>query len=335
MKGTEQKPEQQSQDLLEELFRNVSSRERPSREAEKAVRESLHAQWVAMTRRRRWRRAAIMLATAASIAVVAVVAAGLFKSPDRAGPAIQLATVEKLIGGVDGGPGALNPGNLPNGGAILGPGLRIATPPDTRLALRWHSGVSIRVDENTRMLLRSADEIELISGRIYLDTGQAIPDAELNIVTPGGRVRHLGTRYLAATDGSDVSVSVRAGTVQLQAGGMEAVAGEGEQMNRDAAGVVRLETIPTWGPLWQWTETLAPGFASDGKTLSEFLDWVARESGRRIEYRSVQAENLALTTGLHGSVAIEPMRALEVMLQTTDLASEISAGTIVVYLRKP
>jgi ferric-dicitrate binding protein FerR (iron transport regulator) len=332
MKGTENRPGDQA-DLLEDLFRNVSSRERPSRADEQAVRKAIHAQWAQMTRRRKIRRAAIAFASAASVVLAVIVGLNLTQSPELPGPAIELAVIEKKTGTVESTLATANISQPLASDSVIGTGQSITTGSDSRLGVRWISGESVRLDQNTDILVHSATEIELLVGQIYLDTDQADSDSGLVIRTPAGAVRHLGTRYLTSVGDSGLSVSVREGRVQLQAAGLNALAEAGEQMNLDSNGVYRRASIPTFGPLWQWTESLAPAFASDGRTMDEFLDWVARESGRELEYRSASAEEMARGTILRGKVDMEPMKALSVVLQTSDLESEINGGSIVVSVR--
>jgi hypothetical protein len=62
--------------------------------------------------------------------------------------------------------------------------------------------------------------------------------------------------------------------------------------------------------------------------MSDFLDWVSRESGRSLEYGSVAAETLARDTVMRGTVDLQPMRALELMLQTSDLVAKVHTGVI-------
>jgi ferric-dicitrate binding protein FerR (iron transport regulator) len=332
MKGTENEHSEQERDLLEELFRNVSSRERPSREEEQAVRASLHAQWLKMTRRRRIRRLAFALASAASVVLAVVVGLNLLQAPKPAGFVIELARVEKAVGRVESTPVTADAGPLTTN-TVLGAGQQVVTSTNSRLAIRWLSGESVRLDENTVIRLHSGNEIELSSGQIYIDTDQADLNSQLVIKTPNGVVRHLGTRYLTAVRGDGISISVRDGRVQLQSTGLEAEAGAGERMILDASGAYELETISTYGPMWQWTEAVAPAFPSDGRSLAEFLGWVARESGRELIYDSTEAEQLARQTELRGQVDMEPMRALGVMTQTTDLESRVNAGSIIIKLR--
>jgi len=216
--------------------------------------------------------------------------------------------------------------------AELEVGQQILSALNSRMAIRWLNGESIRLDENTELRLNSASEIDLRAGRIYVDTAEAGPTAELAITIPAGLVRHLGTRYMTAVSADGTSVSVREGQVLLEAQGVETVADRGEQLKVNTAGAHSLEKISVYGSQWQWTEELAPAFSSDGRSIADFLDWVAHESGRVVEFDSPEAEKMANDTQLRGQVEMEPMSALAVVMQTSDLASEISAGTIVVRL---
>jgi ferric-dicitrate binding protein FerR (iron transport regulator) len=332
MNGTEHYKDHSRKDNLEELFRHASVRERPPLENEQAIRQALHAEWSGMTRHRKQRRVVVAWAAAASVFFAVIVGLNLVQSPESGGPAMQLATVEKLTGTVLVQPPREQATQSPAVSAALEAGQRILSAGNSRMAIRWLNGESIRLDENTELRLDSTGEIDLLAGRIYVDTAEAGPTAELAITTPAGLVRHLGTRYMTAVSADGTSVSVREGQVMLEAQGVESVADRGEQLKVTASGAHSLEMISTYGSLWQWTEELAPAFSSDGRSMADFLNWVARESGREVEFASPEAEKVANDTLLRGQVEMEPMRALTVVMQTSDLAPEISAGTIVVRL---
>ena len=44
----------------------------------------------------------------------------------------------------------------------------------------------------------------------------------------------------------------------------------------------RARSIDTTGASWAWVETLAPEVDIEDRPLEEFLDWVARETGRKL-----------------------------------------------------
>ncbi len=70
----------------------------------------------------------------------------------------------------------------------------------------------------------------------------------------------------------------------------------------------------------------------DGHSVSEALQWVSRESGRKIQYASAAAESLAQTDRLHGdfNVDVQPSRKLELFMMTVDLNARIEGDVIVV-----
>jgi len=333
MKGTHSHKEHSDRDSVAELFQHASARERPPAEDELAIRQALHAEWSGMTRKRRKRKAQFSLAAAASAVLAVMVGVSLTRSPQPLEPMTQVATVEKQLGSIRVLPGVS--GNAQNQGesAVLMSGQQIVTGKNSGLALRWLNGESIRLNESTELRLTAAGEINLLAGQIYVDTDEADPTADLHIATPAGLVRHIGTRYMTAVTADGTSVSVREGQVLLDRSGVESLAARGDQLKVDTSGTLVRESIPGYGDLWQWTEELAPVFPSDGRSMADFLDWVGHESGRTVEFASPAAQKLAGETLLRGKVDMEPMRALAIVLQTSDLMSEISAGTIVVRLR--
>ncbi len=332
MKGTENHGDQSSKDKLEELFRHASARERPPAASEQSVRQALHAEWTGLSRHRRRRRRLVAWAAAASVLLTVLIVWSQVQGPQSPGPAMQLAAVEKVMGTVlvqsSGAPATQT---LEISGR-LETGQQIVSAAGSRVAIRWLNGESIRMDEHSKLQLNSATGITLLAGRIYLDTAGVKPGAELIIMTPAGRVRHLGTRYMTSVSAQGTTVSVRDGRVLLEAGGKETVTGRGQQLTVSTSGTHTLDRISTYGSLWKWTEELAPIFSLDGRSMADFLDWVARETGRVVEFSSPQAEKLAHDTLLRGQLELEPIRALTVVLQTSDLISEVSAGTIVVGL---
>ena len=333
MKGTQSHKEHSDKDSVAELLQHASARERPPEADEMAIRKALHAEWSGVTRQRRKRKALFTLAAAASAVLAVVVGVNLTRSPQALEPVMQVAVVEKQRGSIRVLPDVSGNAQSQGEPAALLTGQQIVTGKNSGLALRWLHGESIRLDASTELRLTSAGQINLLAGRIYLDTNDADSFGELHIATPAGLVRHIGTRYMTAVSADGTSVSVREGEVLLDTQGVENLAASGNQLRVDRSGTLVRQAIPTYGDLWQWTEELAPVFASDGRSMADFLDWVAHESGRSVEFASPAAHKLASETLLRGKVDMDPMRALAVVLQTSDLMTETSAGTIIVRLR--
>ncbi|MDX1381200.1 MAG: FecR domain-containing protein, partial [Xanthomonadales bacterium] len=237
----------------------------------------------------------------------------------------------------DAGPSLAQPG------ADLYAGQKIETA-GGRLALRWRDGSSVRIDEHTTMRLAGDGAAELVRGRVYVDAGASNIAAKAPVVlTPAGPVRHIGTQYMISVEGVSVGnagvnagatrVSVREGRVALAAGGAQQIARAGQELAVGPDGQGSLRPIPVWGDPWLWADALAAPFDADGQSVADFLAWVARETGRRVEFASAAAEQQARATELRGAIELEPMRALELVLQTSDLVARVDNGIIRVSLR--
>lgn len=328
MNSSENTSRRPQDDRLEELLRQAAPRTRPPAGAERAARAALHAQWRDLTAQRRRRRYYAPVAAAALVVIALGAAALILRAPAPAPAPVTVATVEVVVGTVlqqAAGEAATAPL------AVAGPlqtDTQITAGTASGLALRWRDGSSVRLDENSGVRLTRAGEVRLDSGRLYVDAGEAVAAAPLVVLTPAGRVRHLGTQYMTAVSGAGTTVSVRSGRVRLDGPGAPAEADAGEQLQVDPSGTSRRRAIPTYGDLWQWTQVAAPGFAADGRSVAEFLDWVSRESGRSITFVSPEAERLARQTRLRGRIEMEPMAALAAILQSSDLAYEADDGTL-------
>jgi ferric-dicitrate binding protein FerR (iron transport regulator) len=201
-------------------------------------------------------------------------------------------------------------------------GETMQTDAGSRAALAFPSGLSVRVDHSTRFTVAAADRIELSAGALYIDAPSAKASNDpLTISTPAGSVRHLGTQYEVRTHADSVQVSVREGRVLVTAANGANNTGEAGQMLRlSASGDVTRTTLAATDPQWQWTLEAAPVFDIDNQTLSSFLQWIARETGRRVVYASPRAEAAAADVKLRGSIAgLDADAALAAVLSTTQL----------------
>lgn len=333
MNSTDHENQGNSDELFASLFKNAATRTRAPADDEARIHATLHTEWRQALGRRRWRRLTVGLAAAASVVLAIFVSTGVFNDPPVQTPTRTVASVVKQSGRVlVGTGGTLEAMQRLRAEETLLSGMVISTAYDARLALRWLGGESIRLDENTRLRLISETEMELLSGRIYIDThaddSQPIGTSELAINTPFGRVQHLGTRYMTSLTHASVIVSVRQGSVAVTGNNEESIATSGQQLSVSSKGNVSLAPIAVFGETWQWVEEISPGFTLDGRSLSDFLDWVSRESGRSLEYGSAAAKTLARDTVMHGTIDLQPMRALKLMLQTSDLVAEVHTGVI-------
>lgn len=322
-------------DALGELLRHAGARARPPRADENAIRTAVRHAWLQSTTAARRRRFVTWAVAASVVAAVAFSLAGRLSGPGQPGP--RLATVEKSFGEVQSG-AATGGADGVEAGADLHPGQPIRSGPDAGLALRWHDGTTIRIAADTSVVLTSRHELRLVRGAVYIDTGTAAARQSFaGVTTPAGRIRHVGTRYMARVDTTATTVSVRTGTVVFRPEGTadnDAVrATSSQRLSVSRSGPPRVESTSTWGPEWDWVDALVPAFRADGRSLAEFFEWVATESGRSLSYASPAARRVAKQNRLHGTIELPPLRALAVASASSDLTARVNEGEIRIALR--
>jgi ferric-dicitrate binding protein FerR (iron transport regulator) len=333
MKERTPTPVDENGDDLVSLFGRIGTRERPRAAAEAAAFTALHAQWRGRTSARRRRRAiALAGAVAASGATVALVYAWL-QSPAPTAPT-TLATIEHVEGidvtWRDDRSQAQPLGSL----RTFGEGQRLATGRGARIALEWHDGGSLRLDENSRLEFVSAGAVRLTAGNLYFDSAVASVGngaaPELAIQTPAGDVVHIGTQFMVKVASDEVVLSVREGQVKVTGDGFELVIAANEQLDLRADGSRDLVAIDGYGEPWNWAADVAPQIALDGRTAFDVIAWVARETGRRVVYETPLAERSARGNVLRGVDARSPHGMLTLLPYLTDLGYEIRGEAIVV-----
>lgn len=319
-------------DGLEALLREVGRRDEPSAAATEEVRRAVHGEWCATVAQRKRRRRAIVFGLAASIALVAVIASWTlrFAAPD---PDFAV-TVARIDGATQLQPAPGDPTRAIHIGDVIAVGAVLATDGETRIALAYGPDTSIRIDRSSSIERVSPARFRLNAGAIYIDALPQANGGELVIETQAGNVRHVGTQYQIRQSGPVVEVSIREGRVQIAGSHGTALASAGERVRVTAAGEVERGSISAQDPAWDWAQATFPVFAIDNRTLAEFLEWVARETGRRVVYASEETQRAAETLKLRGSIeGLDPDTALSAVLSTTDLARyESGAGAIGVRL---
>jgi ferric-dicitrate binding protein FerR (iron transport regulator) len=320
---------------LERVLKTVGPREKPPAEVERAIRERLRAEWQSVVAERsRRNRQRTYLALAAS--VVASVVAIWTLAPRIAGPKDAVATVALATGDVRVTSGWFDDWHRVGGGQAVLEGQTLETGATGRGAFDLPGGISARVDHDSRLVVAAADRLVLERGTIYVDSGPVpAPAAPLDVVTPTGTVRHIGTRYEVRMLDTGVQVSVRDGTIEWRSsrGDVER-SGSGEQLTISDDGRIERTAVPVYGAAWDWTLQAAPTIDIEGLPLAQFLAWAARETGREIVYASPEAEAEAAGIVVHGSIAeLSPTEALDAVLATTSVHAETSGGHLVVESR--
>lgn len=308
------------------LLAKTGPRTQPSAAAEAEVRSAVAAEWRRQVDARKARRRYTGWAVAAGVAVAAV-GAWLARPLYLPGPS-SVATVARVVGDVrvESSRGQWEPLSA---GSAVEPGAVLSTGAGGRAALDLVNGVQLRLDVGTQLALNDVDEATLSRGAVYVDSGAAGgADARFVLETPAGDVRHLGTQYSAAIDGSALRVGVREGRVEVTGKRASMIAGAGELLVIDEGRVTR-SSLARNAPEWDWVANVVPPFEIEGRTVHEFLAWASRETGHDVAYASPDVERLANRVTLSGTVeGLPPQQAVDAVLATTSLSARVADGRI-------
>lgn len=318
---------------IEQVLRSAGPREKPPVEIERAVREDLRAEWRALVAAGQRRRRTVF-AMAAGILAAAV---GVWvAAPKITGPAEVVATLALATGEVRVRSGWFDRWHAVAGGDSLTSGQTLQTGAAGRGVLALPGGVTARLDHDTRVLLTGGDEVVLERGALYVDAGPA-PMAPLDVVTPAGSLRHVGTQYEVRLLDSGVRLRVREGRIEWRAmNGVIEHGRAGEQLTISSDGGVARAATPLYGDSWDWIAGATPFIDIEGLPLAEFLAWAARELGREVVYAGAGLESEAAGIVVHGSIAgLPPRQALDAVLATTSLRAQVIDGRIIVDVQDP
>jgi ferric-dicitrate binding protein FerR (iron transport regulator) len=313
-----------------ELVRRAGAGAIPPADMADRVRAETHRQWrnaIAHRTSRRLTRRRLAIAASAILAVGVGYMALLEYTP---GPLHALASLQQVTGGVviDGAGRAANAGL----GMELYAGERLSTGTVGRAALLLPSGISLRLDHDTRIRMRDSQHLDLDRGALYVDAGPAPHNRRLDVVTRVGTIRHLGTQYMVLSAGERIEVLVREGEVSYSGQQGQATASAGQALAVAAGQDPVHSEVQVHGERWAWADGLAPAFEIDGRSLDEFLVWASRQTGKTLTYSDPETEALGRKTILRGSVEdLSPEQALAVVMATTSLRVRQQDGILLVY----
>jgi ferric-dicitrate binding protein FerR (iron transport regulator) len=304
---------------MQSLFAQVRPRDLPPAAVEAEIRKALFAEWDAITGRRAFVRRALAATAAASI-LLAVFGALLLRTGSA--PAAVVASVERVRGDAQIG------GAAPTIGAAVTSAVRIDTH-SGQVALRLADGGSLRLASQTRVTFAAAGRATLDAGTLYFDSENGAAPVEVR--TPLGTVRDIGTQFVARLAGERLDVAVRDGRVAIDRGSsaVDVVAGERVSVTSGSS-APRRERSPSFGADWNWAERLAPRFDTDGRRLIDFLQWVEAQTGRTLEFPDPNTEQAARDAVQHGSIDGEPLQMLGDVLKSNDLGYSLEGDRIVI-----
>ena len=322
---------------LERLLKSVGPRELPPAEIERAVRARVHADWRAMLREnrdRRYRRGGFALA-----ASLVAAAFGLWiASTQSVGPSAAVGTLAVAVGEVRERSGRFSGWRVMGDGDVVVAGRTLETGADGRAAIALPGGMSLRVDRDTRIALVDSSRLRLERGSLYLDSGSGqVRTAQLQVETPTGSVRHVGTQYELRLLDAGVQLRVREGRVEFRSpSGLVEHGQTGEQLVIFGDGRVQRGEAPRSGPSWGWVADATPAMDLEGMSLARFLAWAGRELGVAVSFAPAISEAELASVIVHGSTAgLTPSEALHAVFATTSFEATLVGDQIVVDRREP
>lgn len=304
--------QQASDESLARLLKLAGPRTEPAAHVRQEVYDGVHAAWQAGTRRSRMRRRLLPIVAASVIGVLAVllwphqqlqpVFAGTVGTLDRGG-------LEFLR---EGDWREFEPGDTVSGDTVVRTGSSL------RAGVLMANGISVRLDYDTQMRFETPTRLALNHGRLYIDTAGQRSKTALEIVTANGVVRDIGTQFEVQSDATSTRVRVRDGEIILDSAIDKYHAIRGEQLSVVPGGKIVRLPFSSRDAAWSWTFDVAPKFDTDGRLVTELVDWVARETGREADYADARTRNAAASTRISGSVSGQtPEETLELALETT------------------
>lgn len=320
-----------SPDPLAEIMRAVGRRQPPPEAHYDQVYAAARRAWrgkLGSRRRRRW------FALAASIAVV--LAAGGLARYLVVDEAVPVAGVTLARGDVE---YRLEPERgwqpLVAADSVLFAGMALRTGVSAGVALELANGGSIRLDERTQIRVASANGLELSAGRVYFDSADGRSEP-LEIRTAGGVVRDVGTQYEVSFRPQSLRLRVREGTVVLvdSAAGAELLGRVGEEIVVEPDGRVERDTIAPDDPDWAWAEALASAPRTESRSILRYFRWIARETGKRLEFEPSTIEIVAELASFSGDpTGLTPLELLGSIAATSDFNYVLTADGAILIRR--
>ena len=319
-------------DQIGQLVRLAGRRPMPDHAQMARARAAAHAEWSQLLRRGQRGSMWWWLACATAAASAAAVAVWLWTRPQPTlVPAPDVARIERITAPIlvswPGQPGR----SIAAAGVIVKAGERIETPETGRAVLSLAGEMSIRLDRNTTAVLRDEATLMLERGAVYVDTGAGYRGTGLQVITPIGSVRHLGTQFEVRLEGGEVRVRVREGRIAFEDRGREWTSRAGESLLFVRGREPVRQVITTSGQDWNWVTEIARPFRLEGSTVGSFLDWIGRETGWRWEYADPALGERISRIVLHGSIdGLFPDEALSAVLPTCGLTSSRKGDRLII-----
>ena len=332
MKETYDNPTEERDDVAT-LVRLAGKRKAVPPERTERVKAAARAEWQRQVSRRSTRRIWAGVGGAALAASLLLLVGIRFFSPGD-GPETDAGGVNQIeaISGsvwtaVEGDGTGRRP--LAAGDTIVA-GTQVTTDERARTAIRMATGHLLRLDTSTVIRLQDDGSVMLGQGAVYVDSGfEAVVAGSLDVQTPFGIVREIGTQFEVRLADDNVRVRLREGVVIVHQGVREHEMQVGTELELKADGSVTRRAITTHDTGWDWIATVTPVPDLEGQTVRSFLEWAARERGWRLSFANERVAGAATRTVLSGTASQMTLEeALDAALLTSRMTYTVEEGVL-------
>jgi ferric-dicitrate binding protein FerR (iron transport regulator) len=298
-----------------------------SADAMRRIREATEQEWRETTRTSR-RRQASRFAVAGSFVALALAALWAFQTMS---PGTPVAVFGRVVAAES--PGLVELRRFAADAAVApGSPLEVGQRLDVRgdTVVNIEAGGNLRIARSSAIEIRAPDVVRLTRGELYVDIPPGAQAAtSFRVLTRAGEFRHDGTQFAVLISADLTTLKVREGRVVWKGAAGESTVAAGTEVTLDRDGNATRRQIPTAGRDWSWTEAMAPDVVIENRPLLEFLNWFARETGRKLEIDELSRQQAGAIL-MHGSVrGLTVTEALSVvMATTTSLKYELPEGVI-------
>lgn len=210
------------------------------------------------------------------------------------------------------------------------PGSVVRTGNSSRAAFTLADGHSLRMDAGSELGIEGQTVVMLVDGAVYLDSDDT-DGSGLEVRTSFGTAREIGTQFEVRRMDDSLTIRVREGRVALSRDAEDLMIDQGTTLTIAPDGSRSAAAIPTYDPAWDWTQSVAPAFELEGRSASDLLDWVSRETGLWVSFSSPEVEAAARKAVLHGSLAgVSPAEAPDLVLPGCGLEAARGIGTLTI-----
>jgi len=283
---------------------------------EARVHKKVRQDWRSATNKKVAMRWAVPAALAATVLIVLAIN---FRATEM--PLQPVGVVAQVIGG-----SGMAVGDTVYAGEYLKTGV------DHGLSVSLNGDISLRLASDTSVRIDNIDEITLLQGQIYADSGDRIyRDRHITVQTPGGSATDIGTQFSVLYETDRMSIAVREGRVDVARDQSVVTAEAGDKLILEPGREAVFDHITPYDPAWNWATSLAPGFDIENRSLLDFLKWASRETGKTLIFSSDDVRMAAMGTELFGSILnFTPAEALESVLSTTQFRFSIDEKSITI-----